>query len=142
MLFVFVQENWCATRLPYQMMCVSFISNAAGFTSGAGTAYHSSAPESRGLVFCVICYRSQFFCPLFVRPLYCMFSDSPFYSLLWNVQTFLTYGMNTEGNDHCFHYQLISFRVFCPCIPLYYIPCTSTPFLLFHQITICPSIKL
>jgi hypothetical protein len=28
MLFVFVHENRCPTRLPYQMMGVSFISNA------------------------------------------------------------------------------------------------------------------
>jgi hypothetical protein len=34
-------QYWCAERLSCQMMCVSFISNATGAISGAGTAYPS-----------------------------------------------------------------------------------------------------
>jgi hypothetical protein len=51
-----------------------------------------------------------------------MSSDSDgFWLLLWYIQTFRTYDMNTEGNDHCFHYYLIALWVFCTCILLFFL---------------------
>jgi len=35
MLFVFIYVYWCQTHFPYQMMYVSFHSNATGPVSGA-----------------------------------------------------------------------------------------------------------
>jgi hypothetical protein len=45
MLFVFIYVYWCPTQFPYQMMFVSSNGNTTVLTCGAGTAYHSGAPE-------------------------------------------------------------------------------------------------
>jgi hypothetical protein len=40
-----IYAYWYPTRLPYQMMFVSFNTNASGVTRGAGTANHAGAPD-------------------------------------------------------------------------------------------------
>jgi hypothetical protein len=70
MLFVFIYLYCCPIQFLYQMMILSFISNAKAITSGAGTAnlpeYFSSLRYLRGfmllksLVFCVVFCRSLF----------------------------------------------------------------------------------
>ena len=45
MLYVFIYVYWCLTRFTYHMTFLSFNSNTAGVTSGAGTVGPSGAAE-------------------------------------------------------------------------------------------------
>ena len=63
-------DPWCLTRFPYQMMFVSFNSNATGVIYGAGIVIPSGAHEFT-LDFRGVCVaRSFVFCVLFCRSLF------------------------------------------------------------------------
>ena len=84
MLNVFIYVYWYPTRLPYQMMFLSFNRNTTGTTNGTGTTYPPNVLEftpsfsgvraAQSLVFCVVYCRSLLVI-LFVIlwPLFCLF---------------------------------------------------------------------
>jgi hypothetical protein len=53
-MFVFIYVYLCPTRLPYQMMFVSFNSNTTGVNGVTGTAYPSRLHELTPDFYCIL----------------------------------------------------------------------------------------
>ena len=92
MLFLFIYLYWCPTRFQCQMMFLSYYRKTRNVTSITETSYtnhpeHLSSPlvlcrvrVVQSLVFCAVCYISQFFLlSVSLWPRYCL----SFVSFLW-----------------------------------------------------------